>query len=184
MMTGLSCPHSRRRRTLRVLAGALVLALASGAPAAEPGPPKEEPRPKKEEEAKPEPGSGRLPRPAPTQPGTPPGAPAEGTRDPFSYSLGTGSEPADPYVAVKGARVPKGIRVLGVLSVADGPRIAVLSIPSQRNTFFVREKDAIRLEPEEKDEAAPILYLEVRRIGTQEIEVFQKTRPDQVIILR
>jgi hypothetical protein len=190
-MTNPMQPHGRHW-TRRVLAGALAVALATLAPAAEPAQPKPTPAPPKgDAKPTPKPSPKPSPKPAPeptpappTRPVPPPLRPDGKVKDPFSYSLGTGDEAKDPYVDVKGARIPSGIRVLGVLSTSGGTRIAVLSIPSQRNTFFVRDKDVIRLEPDPKDKDAPILYLEVSRIGMQEIEVFQKTRPDQVIILR
>ena len=122
--------------------------------------------------------------------------------DPFKYRAPPGSEgflPAD-------VEMPKGIRVLGILMMSSGHSLAALQIPSEEEVFYVAEGDDLPISAAEQSssvrqartapskggstsalvpQTAPgLIYLRIKSISPQHVEVYPEHSPTNVQILR
>jgi hypothetical protein len=113
----------------------------------------------------------------------PPGS-APPFRDPFAMRGGSGE---DEYVAADVGAIPQGIRVVAILSVEGKPSVGALSIPGAHGLHFVREGEVIQLDVAGKATGAPPtqqLYLLVKSISDEEIEIAPRARPQDARVYR
>ncbi len=104
--------------------------------------------------------------------------------DPFSYR---GSESAE-YVSMPDARVPAGVRLLGVLVMEGGQPMAAIEVPGSEGALFVQEESVVQVLPAASKtsdgNASEPLYIQINRITPDEVEVSPRTRPEDRRILR
>lgn len=137
-----------------------------------------------------------LPEPAAAQAGPAvmaPGAeaPNSGTaeperpfRDPFAMQ---GDVNGDGYVNAGVAAIPSGIRVVAILSVEGKASVGALSIPGFKGLHFVQEGDVIQLDTAGTSPGMPSaaqLYLLVKSITDNEIEIAPRAKPEDVRVYR
>ncbi len=114
--------------------------------------------------------------------------------DPFSYNVPTNSRGFLP--STSGA-VPTGIRVLGIMCLAGQKPLAALKFPGYDEPFFVKENDLIAVSTwksarirtgknrnAQKNAKKEITYVQVGIITKSQVELFPKTNPSNVQILR
>jgi hypothetical protein len=104
--------------------------------------------------------------------------------DPFSYQ-GSGSA---EYVSMPDARIPHGVRLLGVLLMEGGEPMAAIEVPGTEGALFVEEGSVVQVLPatsktSDGSESEP-LYIQINRITPDEVEVSPRTRPEDRRILR
>jgi hypothetical protein len=133
---------------------------------------------------------------APAEPVVQAGSPAPGAGrdaaepaipigDPFAMR---GLAEGDGFVSAGPAAMPPGIRVVAILAVAGRPPVGALSIPGAATLHFIREGDVIQVDPPEetaaKGAAGSQLYLLVKSITHNQVELAPRTRPQDVRIYR
>lgn len=105
--------------------------------------------------------------------------------DPFAMR---GLAEGDGFVSAGPAAMPPGIRVVAILAVAGKPPVGALVIPGADTLHFVCEGDVIQVEHPEgaavKGAADSQLYLLVKSITHNQVELAPRTRPQDVRIYR
>jgi hypothetical protein len=111
-------------------------------------------------------------------------------KDPFNMEYLYNGE--DSFIPLERNSLPPGICVLGIIIKDKSKRLAIISIPGYKNSFFVREGAVIRLDGRERkklfkrntNEHENDVYLEILEISSHEVKLVQKQRPDQVYSIR
>jgi hypothetical protein len=105
--------------------------------------------------------------------------------DPFAMK---GAMDGDGFVSAGAAAIPVGIQIAGILAVANKPPVAALSLPGSKSLFFVREGDVIHVDRSgpvpAKGAADAQIYLLVKSITNNQVEIAPRTRPHDVRIYR
>ena len=115
--------------------------------------------------------------------------------NPFQYTLPIDSK---GFLPTDQVFIPKGIKVLGILQVENKKPIAAVQIPSYDDPFYVQEGDMISINIEvpkprstaQKSTAAinqltnEVYYLEIGAISSQDLEIYPKTNPSHIQIIR
>jgi hypothetical protein len=107
--------------------------------------------------------------------------------DPFTMRGGSGDA---GFVSAGTGALPKGIRVKAILQVEGSEPLGALLIPGVKNPFFVREGDVIQIDRPSGVNAASAaltdsqLFLLVRKVTPELIEIAPQTRPQDVRIYR
>ena len=132
-----------------------------------------------------------------TPPGTEEAAPeappeAVAGSSPFAYQL-----PADSrgFLPRDDVAMPRDIKVLAIIMVAGRPPLAALEVPGYDEPFYVTEQDIVCINaPQPRSgtrgpaDNGPVesglLYLEVGGITSQHVELFPRTNPTSIQILR
>ncbi len=107
------------------------------------------------------------------------------TGNPFAMrGMGDG----EGFIIDSPASIPPGIVVVGILSVGGKKPVCALSIPGSKSLHFVRENDVIRVDRAgtggAKGATDSQLYLLVKSITHDQIEIAPRTRPQDVRIYR
>lgn len=105
-------------------------------------------------------------------------------RDPFAMQ---GDADGDGYVNAGVAAIPSGIRVVAILSVEGKSSVGALSIPGVKGLHFVQEGEVIQLDPTASAPgmpSSPQLYLLVKSITDNEIEIAPRAKPEDVRVYR
>lgn len=111
--------------------------------------------------------------------------PSNPLRDPFAMR-GTGAD-GDAYIHAGLASIPPGIRVVAILSMEGKKNVGALSIPGSPHLHFVREGEVIQLDTAGAGPGAASasqLYLLVKSITENEVEIAPQARPQDVRIYR
>lgn len=101
-------------------------------------------------------------------------------KDPFSYNI----NPKATYIPTADVNLPKGIKILGIITVNKKIRKAVIKIPGYKHSFFVKKGDVIRLLYFTKDKKKIDIYMEIKEIKSTNVLVSQKRRPDDIIVIQ
>ncbi len=113
--------------------------------------------------------------------------------DPFSYNVPPDSRGFLPSLT---GSVPAGVRVMGIMSLSGSKPIAALSFPGYEEPFFVQENDLIAVSIKTAGIRAgkkggarhkkkhEIVYVQVGHITGTQVELFPKTNPSNIQILR
>ena len=106
--------------------------------------------------------------------------------DPFAMRGGVAD--SDGFLNVGPVAIPPGIRVVGILALADKAPVGALSIPGSKNLHFVHEGDVIYVDQSISGKVNTAsdsqLYLLVKSITHSQIEIAPRTRPQDVRIYR
>jgi hypothetical protein len=105
-------------------------------------------------------------------------------RDPFAMR---GEADGDGFVSAGVAAIPSGIRVVAILSVEGRSSVGALSIPGSKGLHFVQEGEVIQLDSTATSTETPTaaqLYLLVKSITDNEIEIAPRARPQDVRVYR
>lgn len=109
--------------------------------------------------------------------------PAEdiGKGDPFHYAMaGT-----DDYLPTQNSKQVPRIIIRGIIRTEDREPLAVLQLSDTNENFYVRKGNVIRVNHPQKGNAGMNeVYLQVKSIRDDEVEIIQQERPDRVIIVR
>jgi hypothetical protein len=138
--------------------------------------------PPRADAAQPTPASNRVQQTTTTNavssPGIPPG-------DPFAMR---GTVDGDGFVSAGSAAIPTGIRVAGILVVANKKPVAALLIPGSQSLHFVTEGEIIQVDrvalAGNPAATGAQLYLLVKSITANQVEIAPRTRPQEVRIYR
>lgn len=112
--------------------------------------------------------------------------------DPFRYNVPEGSR---GFLPSRSGSVPPGIRVVGILCLQGRKPLAALTVPGYEEPVYVSEHDLIAInrydvtgvkqkDASEKTAAAEVMYVQVGTITSGQVELFPKTNPGNVQILR
>ncbi|MDD5727463.1 MAG: hypothetical protein PHV59_02765 [Victivallales bacterium] len=99
---------------------------------------------------------------------------------PFDY----GAEELGGYFPLKGDHTLPDVSIKGILTLADGEAVAALRLKDKKRSFYVREGNVIRFHEENANKKTSEVYLQVRKIKNNEVEIIQQQRPDKIIIIR
>jgi hypothetical protein len=99
---------------------------------------------------------------------------------PFDY----GAEELGGYFPLNGEHIIPDVSIKGILTLNDGEAVAALSLKNSKRSFYVREGNVIRLQEEKSNKKVSEIYLQVRKIKNNEVEIIQQQRPDKIIIIR
>ena len=102
------------------------------------------------------------------------------SNSPFDY----GAEELGGYFPVKGNHHLPDVSIKGILILVDGESVAALRLKNKKRSFYVREGNVIRFHEEKTNKKASEVYLQVRKIKNNEVEIIQQQRPDKIIIIR
>ncbi len=129
----------------------------------------------------------QQPTPVPVQINLPQNKTAEVLRqelalgDPFVYSSGKEGE----YTPLTNSKPVGLISVKGIIEVEGKPPIAILHLKDTERTYYVSKNDVIRISTKASNSDAPLeVYIVVKNIAKEEVELVQQERPDKVIIIR
>lgn len=104
----------------------------------------------------------------------------DGSGSPFDY----GADELGGYIPVKGQKVLPDVSIKGILTLQNGESVAALCLKDKKRSFYVRKGNVIRLQDKKSDNNISEIYLQVREIKDNEVEIIQQQRPDKVIIIR
>jgi len=116
----------------------------------------------------------------------------EPAADPFTYNVPVGSGGFLPSLT---GSVPAGIRVVGILCIRGREPLAALQFPGHEDPFYVVENDLIAVKkngeepargrkPDDRNAKDEIMYVQVGAISREQVELFPKTNPSNVQIIR
>jgi len=112
-------------------------------------------------------------------PAIPKGAPADA--NPFAYILPSDSKGFMP--AMEGD-IPSGIIVQGIICLEGKASLAALLVPGYGEPFYVKEDDVIALRQPNGKKGDGLVYIQVGEVGPQEVELYPRTNPSNIHILR
>ena len=104
----------------------------------------------------------------------------DGTGNPFNY----GADELGGYIPIKGEHMLLNVSIKGIITLEDGESVAALKLQNKTRAFFVRKGNVIRLQEKNVNKKVSEIYLQVRNIKNNEVEIIQQQRPDKVIIIR
>jgi hypothetical protein len=99
---------------------------------------------------------------------------------PFNY----GAEELGDYVPLTGQKMVADIAIKGIIAVKGEAPVAILELKNSKKSFFVRKGNVIRLQERGGNESISDVYLQIKEIKENEVEIVQQQRPDKVIIVR
>lgn len=101
--------------------------------------------------------------------------------DPFSYTTGRDGE----YTPLTNSKQVGLISVKGIIEVEGKKPIAILHLKDTERNYYVSKGDVIRITTKASNSDAPVeVYIVIKNIGNEEVELVQQERPDKVIIIR
>jgi len=115
--------------------------------------------------------------------------------DPFAYNVPGDAKGFLPSLT---GNVPAGIRVAGILLLRNRQPLAALLVPGYDEPFYVHENDLIAITTRTAFSGAPpdkrgaparaakdeTMYIQIGAITESQVEVFPKTNPSNIQILR
>lgn len=104
-----------------------------------------------------------------------------GKGDPFHYAMaGT-----DDYLPTQNNKSVPRIIIRGIIRTEGREPLAVLQLSDTNENFYVRKGNVIRVNhPQKGSTGMNEVYLQVKSIRDDEVEIIQQERPDRVIIVR
>jgi hypothetical protein len=103
-----------------------------------------------------------------------------GGGNPFDY----GADELGGYIPIKGQHMLPDVSIKGILTLEGGESVAALRLKDKKRSFYVRKGNVIRLQNKKTNKNISEIYLQVREIKDNEVEIVQQQRPDKVIIIR
>jgi hypothetical protein len=104
----------------------------------------------------------------------------DGSGNPFDY----GADELGGYIPIKGNHMLPDVSIKGILTLEDGESVAALRLKDKKRSFYVRKGNVIRIQDKKENKSMSEIYLQVREIKNNEVEIIQQQRPDKVIIIR
>ena len=104
----------------------------------------------------------------------------DGSGNPFDY----GADELGGYIPIKGDHVLPDVSIKGILTLGNGESVAALRLKDKKRSFYVRKGNVIRIQDKKENKKMSEVYLQVREIKGNEVEIIQQQRPDKVIIIR
>lgn len=105
---------------------------------------------------------------------------SDGSGNPFNY----GADELGNYIPMKGQHIIPEIAIKGILTLENNESVAALKLKNQPRAFYVRKGNVIRLQSANGNKKTSEIYLQIRNIKNNEVEIIQQQRPDKVIIIR
>lgn len=104
----------------------------------------------------------------------------DGSGSPFDY----GADELGGYIPIKGQHMIPDVSIKGILTLENGESVAALQLKNKKRSFYVRKGNVIRIQDKKENKKLSEIYLQVREIKENEVEIIQQQRPDKVIIIR
>lgn len=105
--------------------------------------------------------------------------------DPFAYYRLP--QDADAFVPAVDANIPPGISVMAILELDADAAYAALRIPGRPDVIYVKKEDVVRVEFNGSASAGKThntIYLKIRKIDAQGVEISPVERPSEVHVFQ